>query len=69
LLQVADRSAAVADIAGRWHAVRERHLPELEAVEGADWCHKRQRFLAATAELAQSGRLSRFLYLAQRPLA
>jgi SAM-dependent methyltransferase len=69
LLQVADRSAAVADIAGRWHAVRERHLPELVAAEGADWCRKRQHFLAVTAELARSGRLSRFLYLAQHPLA
>ena len=35
---------------------------------GGRWCHKRQRFLAVTAELARSGRLSRFLYLAERPL-
>ncbi|MFL5335730.1 MAG: class I SAM-dependent methyltransferase [Geminicoccaceae bacterium] len=69
LLQVADRSAAEADIAGRWHAVRARHLAELEAVEGSDWCQKRQRFLAVAAELARSGRLSRFLYLAQKPTA
>ena len=66
LLQMSDRSAATAEIASRWNAVRGRHLPELEAVEGAAWCRQRQRFLAVTAELARSGRLSRFLYLAAK---
>ena len=67
LLERSDRTAATAEIAGRWHAVRARHLPELEAAEGAAWCHQRQRFLATTAELARSARLSRFLYLASKP--
>ena len=69
LLQASDRSAATAEIAGRWHDVRARHLSELEAAEGTMWCHQRQRFLAMTAELARSGRLSRFLYLAHKALA
>jgi SAM-dependent methyltransferase len=69
LLEGSDRTTAVAEIAGRWHALRARHLAELEAAEGAAWCHQRQRFLATTAELARSGRLSRFLYLARKPAA
>ena len=35
-------------------------------VEDAAWYGWRQRFLAATAELARSRRMSRFLYLAEK---
>ncbi|MFO1060371.1 MAG: class I SAM-dependent methyltransferase [Dongiaceae bacterium] len=62
-----DRTAAVAEIAGRWHAARARRGAALQEEEGADWFAERQRFLAVTAELAGSGRLSRFLYLAEKP--
>ena len=62
-----DRTAAVAEIAGRWHAVRARHAEALEREEGAAWFARRQRFLAVTAELAAGGRLSRFLHLAEKP--
>jgi SAM-dependent methyltransferase len=64
-----DRTSATAEIAARWHAVRARHAAALEREEGADWFAQRQRFLAATAELAESRRLSRFLYLAEKPPA
>lgn len=67
LLRHEDRTFAIAEIAARWHAVRTRHAAELEREEGADWFAQRQRFLAATAELAGSRRLSRFLYLAEQP--
>jgi len=63
-----DRTAATAEIAARWHAARARHAPELEREEGADWFAQRQHFLAATAELAGSGRLSRLFYLAEKPV-
>jgi SAM-dependent methyltransferase len=66
LLRREDRTSATAEIAARWHAVRARHAAELERGEGADWFAQRQRFLAATAELAESRRLSRFLYLAEK---
>jgi SAM-dependent methyltransferase len=66
LLHRDDRTPAVADIAARWQAVRARHAAELEGEEGAGWFAQRQRFLAATAELARSRRLSRFLYLAEK---
>jgi SAM-dependent methyltransferase len=67
MLRGEDRTAAVAEIAARWHAVRLRHAPALKDEEGADWFDERQRFLATTAELAGSRRLSRFLYLAEKP--
>lgn len=64
-----DRTRAIAEIASRWHAARERHAADLQREEGADWFARRQRFLATTADLAASGRLSRFLYVAERPAA
>jgi hypothetical protein len=41
----------------------------LQREEGADWFEQRQRFLAITAELAGSRRLSRFFYVAEKPRA
>jgi SAM-dependent methyltransferase len=66
LLRCEDRTAATAEIAARWHAARLRHAADLQREEGADWFEQRQRFLAITAELAGSGRLSRFLYVAEK---
>lgn len=67
LLRSEDRTAAVAEIAGRWHEARARHASVLQDEEGALWFDRRQRFLAVTAELAHTRRLSRFLYLAEKP--
>jgi SAM-dependent methyltransferase len=69
LLRREDRSAATAEIAARWHAARARHAPTLEREEGADWFARRQQFLATTAALARSRRLSRILYLTAKPAA
>ena len=66
LLHREDRTAACADIAARWHGFRERHEEELQREEGEAWYAHRQRFLATTAELARSGRLSRIRYAAER---
>ena len=62
-----DRTRATAEIAARWHVARERRAVDLQKEEGEEWFTRRQRFLAMTAELAVSGRLSRFLYIADRP--
>jgi hypothetical protein len=62
-----DRTRATAEIAARWHVARERQAVHLQKLEGEEWFTRRQRFLAMTAELAVSGRLSRFLYVADRP--
>jgi SAM-dependent methyltransferase len=67
LLGCEDRTAATATIAGRWHAIREQRAALLEREEGQDWYRNRQRFLATTAALAASRRLSRFLYVAEKP--
>lgn len=67
LLRRDDRTAAVAEIAARWLAVRARHAAELERAEGAAWFARRQRYLEATAEMAATQRLSRILYLAEKP--
>ena len=45
LLRCEDRTAAVAEIAARWHAARARRAAALCAEEGADWFERRQRFL------------------------
>jgi hypothetical protein len=66
LLRCEDRTAVTAEIATRWHAARLRRAAVLQRQEGADWFDQRQRFLAMTAELAGSRRLSRFLYLAEK---
>ena len=44
-----------------------RHADELALDEEPEWFDWRQRFLATTAELARTRRLSRFLYLAEKP--
>jgi 2-polyprenyl-3-methyl-5-hydroxy-6-metoxy-1,4-benzoquinol methylase len=62
-----DRTRSTAEIAARWQVARERRAVDLQKVEGEDWFIRRQRFLAMTAELAATGRLSRFLYVAARP--
>jgi SAM-dependent methyltransferase len=54
-------------IAARWHAARARHAPELEREEGATGSRGGQRFLETTAAMAASRRLSRVLYLAEKP--
>jgi SAM-dependent methyltransferase len=66
LLRYENRTAAAAEIAGRWHDVRTRRRDRLESEEGAAFFAQRQRFLATTAGLAASGRLSRFLYAAEK---
>jgi SAM-dependent methyltransferase len=62
-----DRTRAIADLATRLHAARERRSSELAKVEGLEWFSQRQNFLAVTAELASSGRLSRFFYIVEKP--
>lgn len=66
MLVCQDRAEAVAEIAGRWHASRQRRAAILRPEEGEDWFERRQRMLATSAELAKSRRLSRFLYVAEK---
>ena len=69
LVRCDDRTTATAETAGKWHSARARRTTLLVGKEGADWFAQRQRFLATTGELARSRRLSRFLYVAEKPSA
>ena len=67
MLRRQDRAGAVAEIGSRWHAARLRRAAVLKHEEGGEWFERRQRMLATSAELARSRRLSRFLYVAEKP--
>jgi len=67
LLRSDDRTVATADIASRWHDARLRHAAVLEREEGADRFAQLQRYYATTADLAASRRLSRILFVAEKP--
>ena len=67
LVRSEDRTAPVAELADRWYAARVRHAAALEREEGAEAFERGQRFCVATAELARSRRLPRFLYVAEKP--
>jgi SAM-dependent methyltransferase len=67
LLRREDRTAAIAEVAARWRAARARYTAALEREEGIEGFERRQRFYATAAELATSRRLSRFLYVAEKP--
>jgi len=67
LVRSEDRTAAVAELADRWHAARVRHAAALEREEGTEAFERRQRYYATSAELARNRRLSRFLYVAEKP--
>ena len=67
LLLCEDRSSSVAELAARWHAARARHYAELVSQEGAEGFEQHQEFFATISDLADSRRLSRFLYLAEKP--
>ena len=67
LLQVLDRAAAAAEISGRWRDARASRAKALIDEEGEDWFQRRQVMLDTTSRLAAERRLTRFLYLAEKP--
>jgi len=67
LRRVEDRTTGVAEIGTRMHAARIRHAAVLEREEGADGFKRRQELYAMATELAKTRRLSRFLYVAEKP--
>ncbi|MBC7788841.1 MAG: methyltransferase domain-containing protein [Anaerolineae bacterium] len=54
-------------VAGRWHAARQRHKDDLIEVEGAERFEGLQRFFAAVHRLTSERRLSRIVYVAEKP--
>jgi SAM-dependent methyltransferase len=67
LRETRDTTAALADIGRRLLSARRARSDSLKQEEGPDWFEWRQKFLEATAKLAAEGRLSRFLYVADKP--
>jgi SAM-dependent methyltransferase len=55
LIAVHDRTDAVAGIASRWGAARERHAEAIKRQEGADWFARRPRMLARQRNLQGPG--------------
>jgi len=68
LLRADDVTESAANIAARWHGARVRYRAELMGHEGAANYAGLQRFLACVRLLSDERRLSRFCYLAARPL-
>ena len=66
LLQCDDTTSAMSEIGARMCAARIRHARELEREEGAEGFQKRQQLYAVATELANSRRLSRFRYIAEK---
>jgi SAM-dependent methyltransferase len=64
VLRIDDLTEATATIAQRRHDARARHLAQQE---NAEQFERMQRYLSTAATLARERRLSRFMYLAERP--
>ena len=67
LIAVEDSTAALAEIAQRRHDAREEHDASVRAIEGDAAFGLRQRFFDLVATLARERRLSRYVYVAERP--
>lgn len=63
-----DATAEVANVAGRWHDVRAHREAALREAEGDMRYAAQQAFFAMCARPAREERLSRFAYLARKPV-
>ncbi len=66
-LAVEDATENMAAVAQRWLAARAGRAGTLREIEGEQTFDGQQRFLEVTARLARERRLSRFVYLAEKP--
>jgi SAM-dependent methyltransferase len=67
LVRAEDVTANAALVAGRWHDARAAHRDALLAIEGEERFEGLQKFFAAVHRLTSERRLSRIVYLAERP--
>jgi SAM-dependent methyltransferase len=68
VLAVRDVTANAAEVAVRWHDARARHRGPLVAREGETNFEGLQRFLRCVHQLSVEKRLSRYAYLAEKPM-
>jgi SAM-dependent methyltransferase len=67
VIAVEDATENMATVAERWLAARAKRADPLREIEGDETFDGQQRFLEVTARLARERRLSRFVYLAEKP--
>ena len=67
VLAVEDATENMAAVAQRWHDARAKRAGALREIEGDETFDGQQRFLDVTARLARERRLSRMVYLAEKP--
>lgn len=67
LVRREDTSEEAAQVAGRWHDAREAHRDALVKMEGDQRFVGLQSFFAAVRDLTRERRLSRILYLVEKP--
>jgi len=67
LVQKEDVSENAALVAGRWHDSRERHKDALVQMEGEERFEGLQKFFATVHKLTSERRLSRIVYLVEKP--
>ena len=67
LLKQEDVSANAALVSGRWHESRQRHKEALMNIEGEERFAGIQEFFAAVHRLTSEKRLSRIVYLVEKP--
>lgn len=67
--EVRDVTEAVASVSGKWRDAREERRAALAELEGEAAFEGVQRFLDAVHTLANERRLSRYMYLATKPVA
>jgi SAM-dependent methyltransferase len=67
VVRVDDVTENMAEVARRRHDAREGHAHAVRQIEGDEAFAREQRFFEVTARLARERRLSRFVYVAQKP--
>jgi SAM-dependent methyltransferase len=67
LVRQEDVTANAALVSGRWHRARQAHRHELLRIEGEERYEGLQQFFAAVHSLTSERRLSRIVYLAEKP--
>jgi SAM-dependent methyltransferase len=68
LLRQEDVTANAALVSGRWHESRQRHKDSLIRIEGEERFAGLQEFFAAVHRLTSERRLSRIVYLVEKPI-
>ena len=67
MLAIEDATENMAEMAHRWRQARANRDEALRNIEGDDSFEGQQRFLKVASTLAREHRLSRFIYLAEKP--